>query len=162
MIRYIYNWYTLRYFDNEFRWIIRRKIMLHFLLFPWNVVIHFQVELLGYLCTILSWQMPIDDEKWVYIHFQEIKSSCISHNCKKEIENNKNIKNSPSYMQIRKTCANAYKFNQKLLVIWSCKGKHNPCLFISKSFMKKKANLLSTTRLSPLSRDEWIVKANNQ
>ena len=105
-------------------------------------------------CTILSWQMPIVDEKWVYIHFQEIKSSCISHNCKKEIEENKDIKNSPSYMQIRKTCANAYKINQKLVVIWSCKGKHNPCLFMSKSFIKKKAFMLSTTKLSPLSQDE--------
>ena len=125
-----------------------------FVLLPWKVVIHFKLELLGSFCAILSWQMPIVDEKWVYIHFQEIKSSCISHNCKKEIEENKNIKNSPSFMQIRKTCANAYKINQKLVVIWSCKGKHNPCVFISKSFMKKKAFLLSTTKLSPLSQDE--------
>ena len=33
--------------------------------------------------------MPIVDEKWAYINFQEIKSSCISHNGEGEIEKQK-------------------------------------------------------------------------
>ena len=35
--------------------------------------------------------MPIADEKWVRIRFQEIKSSCISHNGKRENEANEKI-----------------------------------------------------------------------
>ena len=48
----------------------------------------FSASLIGLrINKLLSWQMPIIvEEKWVHLNFQEIKSSCISHNGKREIE----------------------------------------------------------------------------